>query len=90
MSLTKHQLRNLDAASTTVTLNGTTAVTVTPTVPLTANSEIILTLKTAAGTQTGHPYVFGTPTVGQPGTASFQVKATGAADTSIYNVSIKG
>jgi hypothetical protein len=60
----------------TATLNGTTAVTVTTTA-VTANSRILLTINTPGGTPAS-PYVF-TRTAG----TSFQIKSTGASDTSV-------
>lgn len=59
----------------TATLNGTTAVTVT-TSAVTATSRIYLTINTPGGTPAS-PYVF-TRTAG----TSFQIKSTGASDTS--------
>jgi hypothetical protein len=58
------------------TLNGTTAVTVSTTA-VTANSRILLTINTPGGTPAS-PYVF-TRTAG----TSFQIKSTGASDTSV-------
>lgn len=74
----------------TFTLNGTTAVVVAPVVELGATSTIILTLVTAGGTQTGHPYLSATPTTGVPGTCSITVKGTGSLDTSVYGYTIIG
>lgn len=65
----------------TFTANNTTAVTVTNT-NVTANSIILLTVKTATGANAGQAYVSAT-SVG----ASFTVKS-GAADTSVYNYMI--
>jgi hypothetical protein len=67
----------------TFTANGTTAVTVTN-AAVTANSQILFTLKTAGGT------VGATPSVKTitPGTG-FTVVGT-ASDTSVYNYSIIG
>jgi len=59
----------------TATLNGTTAVTVT-TSAVTSTSRILLTINTPGGTP-GSAYVF-TRTAG----TSFQIKSTGASDTS--------
>jgi hypothetical protein len=59
----------------TAVLNGTTAVTITTTA-VTASSRIMLTINTPGGTPAS-PYVF-TRTAG----TSFQVKSTGASDTS--------
>jgi hypothetical protein len=59
----------------TATLNGTTAVTVT-TAAVTATSRILLTINTPGGTPAS-PYVFAR-TAG----TSFQIKSTGASDTS--------
>lgn len=59
----------------TATLNGTTAVTVT-TSAVTATSRILLTINTPGGTPAS-AYVF-TRTAG----TSFQIKSTGASDTS--------
>lgn len=59
----------------TATLNGTTAVTVSTTA-VTATSRIYLTINTPGGTPAS-PYVF-TRTAG----TSFQIKSTGASDTS--------
>lgn len=60
----------------TATLSGTTAVTVSTTA-VTTTSRILLTINTPGGTP-GSPYVF-TRTAG----TSFQIKSTGASDTSI-------
>ena len=60
----------------TATLNGTTAVTVSTTA-VTATSRILLTINTPGGTPAS-PYVF-TRTAG----TSFQIKSTGASDTSV-------
>jgi hypothetical protein len=90
MAWSKHKNINFFQPAGTVTLNGTTGVAVTSTVPIGPNSIIILTLKTAAGTQTGHPYLSATPTTGPVGTAAFTVKGTGASDTSVYNYTIIG
>jgi hypothetical protein len=60
----------------TATLNGTTAVTVATTA-VTANSRIQLTINTPGGTP-GSPYV-SARTAG----TSFQIKSTGASDTSV-------
>ncbi len=65
-----------NATMGTATLNGTTAVTVTTQAALT-NSRIFLTIQTPGGTPAS-PYVF-TRTNG----TSFQIKSTGAADTSV-------
>lgn len=67
----------------TVTLNGTTPVTVANTV-VTANSIIVFTLKTVGGTVGAQP-VIDTITAG----TGFTVKGT-ASDTSIYNYRIIG
>jgi hypothetical protein len=62
----------------TATLNGTTAVTVSTTA-VTANSRIFLTILTPAGTP-ATPYVSAV-TAG----TSFQIKSTGASDTSVVS-----
>jgi len=67
----------------TVTLNGTTPVTVANTA-ITANSVIIFTLKTVGGTVGAQP-IPNTITAG----TGFTVKGT-ASDTSVYNYRVIG
>ena len=67
----------------TFTANSTSAVTVADT-KVTANSVIVFTAKTVAGTPSGAPYI---ATI-TPGTG-FTVKA-GSGDTSVYNYRIIG
>lgn len=67
----------------TVTLNGTSEVTVANT-NVTANSIITFTLKTVGGTVGAQPVV-ATITAG----TGFTVKGT-ASDTSVYNYSVEG
>jgi len=67
----------------TVTLNGTTPVTVANT-NVGANSIIVFTLKTVGGTVGAQP-VIDTITAG----TGFTVKGT-ASDTSVYNYSVVG
>lgn len=71
----------------TFTANGTTGVVFAPTVPLTANSTIIITNKTPAGTPS--PAYVSSRTDGAVGTASLTFKAS-ASDTSLYAVTIIG
>lgn len=67
----------------TFTATSTSAVTVADT-RVTANSLILITLKTAAGTPAAQPY----PDTITPG-VGFTVKA-GSGDTSVYNYAILG
>lgn len=67
----------------TFTANGSTAVTVANT-NVTANSVVLITLKTVGGTPAGAPFL-ATVTVG----TGFTVKAV-AGDTSVYNYIILG
>jgi hypothetical protein len=67
----------------TVTLNGTTPVTVANT-NITANSVIVVTLKTVGGTVGAAPVV-DTITAG----TGFTIKGT-ASDTSVYNYRVLG
>ena len=69
-------------SSGTVTLNGATPVSVVNAL-VTANSIIIFTLKTAAGTQGAYPVA--TPSAG----VGFNVKGT-ALDTGVYNWTVIG
>lgn len=71
------------AGGGTVTVNGTTPVTVANTA-VTANSLIVFTLKTVGGTVGAYPVVH---TI-TPGTG-FTVVAT-ASDTSVYNYGVFG
>lgn len=73
----------LASASGTFVANDATSVTVANTA-VTANSQILMTLKTVGGTILGLPYIM---TI-TPGTG-FTVRA-GAADTSTYNYTIIG
>jgi hypothetical protein len=76
------------SAQGTFTANGTTAVVVTSSVPIGANSQILITVKTVGGTPAGAPYLSAI-TTGAVGTATFSVKAA-AGDTSVYNYTIIG
>ncbi len=71
------------ASQGTFTLNGTTAVTV-PNANLTANSMILMSLKTVGGTVGAQPV----PSTVTPGTG-FTVVGT-ASDTSVYSYLILG
>lgn len=88
MALTKHLVREMLSAPGTFTANSTTTVVVTPAVAIGPNTQILITLKTAAGTPAAMPYLSAI-TAGQVGTATFSVKA-GSGDTSVYNYTIIG
>ena len=75
------------SATGTVTANGSTAVPVTSPVPIGANSQILLTLKTVGGTPSS-PYLSAI-TTGIVGTAAFSIKSA-VGDTSVYNYTIIG
>lgn len=79
--VTSAQLSNYAAQSGTFTANGATAVVVTD-ARVTANSVVVITLKTVGGTPDGAPYLSSVT----PGTG-FEVKAA-AGDTSVYNYAI--
>jgi hypothetical protein len=70
------------------TANGSTAVVFTPTVPVTATSTIVVSMKTVGGTPAGAPFASAI-TTGAVGTASISFKAA-VGDTSVYNVTILG
>ena len=83
MNLMDTAIGNRPVTTGTVTLNGSTPVTVAA--PLvTANSNIVFTLKTVGGTVGAYPTI---QTI-TPGTG-FTVEG-GASDTSTYNIWIIG
>lgn len=87
MSMSRLITRQMMSAVGTFTANGSTAVVVNPPVPLGANSQILITLKTVGGTA-GAPYLSAL-TTGAVGTATFSVKSA-VGDTSVYNYTIIG
>lgn len=88
MALTKRLARIMESAQGTFTANGSSAVVVNPVVPITATSQILISLKTVGGTPAGAPYLSAL-TTGAVGTATFSVKAA-VGDTSTYNYTIIG
>lgn len=89
MAVSRNMVRDMFTSDGTVTLNGVTGVVVNSTVAIGPGTQILLTPKTPAGTQTGAAYISAI-TLGQVGTAAFTVKGTGSLDTSVYNYTVIG